>query len=157
MPIAWVSIDGVSGGFSDHLPIYAKFRVAGERNSNRFMSLDKPAVDNAPTKYRPVDYLAGLNGKPPTAKSFTNDKGLRKIDHIGHVFLVESTVSGDFPFRIKIFEQEYTVWAFNEKFRVEMYKRYPVGTPMVFQGELGVHKGQWQFIVRDPQWLEIRP
>ena len=70
--------------------------------------------------------------------------------------MVEATVYCNLPFRIKVFEEEFTVWAYNEKFRVSIYNRYPIGKPMVFLGEVGVHKDKWQFIVRDPSWLEVK-
>jgi endonuclease/exonuclease/phosphatase family metal-dependent hydrolase len=157
VPISWESIDGVSGGFSDHLPVFAEFRRVTENDKNRYLPLIDPGINDDPRDLRPIDYAATAQAKPlRSVKNLGSDTAIKSIDNIGHAFLVDATVSGNFPFRIKIFDEEFTVWAYNEKFRVSIYNRYPLGQPMVFLGELGVHKGKWQFIVRDPSWLEVK-
>jgi Endonuclease/Exonuclease/phosphatase family len=156
VPFAWQSIDGLSGGFSDHLPIYAQFQVVKDNASSKYLQLQNPGTSNAPNVARAVDYAAAANAQSfEDVKSLGSDKKLRTLDNIGHIFKVDSKVSADFPFRVMIFEEEYTVWSHNEKFRVNMYQRFPVGSTMKFLGELGIHKGKWQFVVRDPSWLEV--
>lgn len=156
VPISWEYIDGVGAGFSDHLPVYAQFQVVKDNDKSRFVELTNPGVNDDPSDLNAVDYSFATKAKHRSVKSLGSDKAIKSMENFGHVFLVEATVSADFPFRIKIFDEEFTVWAYNEKFRVNMYKQFPVGKPMVFLGELGVHKGKWQFIVRDPSWLEVK-
>jgi endonuclease/exonuclease/phosphatase family metal-dependent hydrolase len=157
VPISWESIDGMSGGFSDHLPVYANFKLVREGDKKRFMELSNPGKNDSPKELRAVDYAATAQAEPlRSIRELGTDAAIKSTDNLGHAFLVDATVSGDFPFRVKIFDEEYTVWAYNEKFRVDMYKRFPVGKPMKFLGEVGIHKGKWQFIVRDPSWLEVR-
>jgi hypothetical protein len=156
-PIRWQMIDGKSGGFSDHLPVYAQFKRVTEDAKDRYLPLSNPGTNDAPTELRSIDYAATAQAKPfRTVKSLGSDQAIKSIDNIGHAFLVEVTVSGNFPFRIKIFNEEFTVWAYDEKFRVNIYNRYPLEQSMVFLGELGVYKEKWQFIVRDPSWLEVK-
>ncbi len=156
VPISWERVEGNGYGFSDHLPVYAEFRRVTENAKDRFLDLTKPGVNDAPSVLRPVDYSFATNAKHRTAKSLGSDQAIRKTENMGHLFFVEANVSGEKPFRIKIFDEEYTVWSYNEKHRVNMYNRFAVGKPMNFLGELGVHKGKWQFIVRDPAWLDAK-
>lgn len=157
VPISWNSIDGHSGGFSDHLPVVAQFKRVRENSPDRYLTLTNPGTNDAPKILRPIDWASATTAKPRLVKSLGSDAEIKSIDNIGQTFLVEATVSKNFPFAIKIFNEDFTVWAYNEKFRVSIYNRYPIGKPMVFLGELGVYKGKWQFIVRDPSWLEVKP
>jgi hypothetical protein len=70
------------------------------------------------------------------------------------VFLIDAVVSGERPFRIRIFEQEYTVWAFDVNLRREVYSRFPLDKKIKVYAELGLHNGEWQFVVRDTSWLK---
>lgn len=156
VPISWETVEGNGYGFSDHLPVVAKFRRVTENSKDRYLELSSPSIDDAPKNLRSIDYSFATKGKHRTAKSLGSDQAIRKTENMGHLFYVEAMVSGEKPFRIKIFDEEYTVWSYNEKHRVNMYNRFPVGKPMNFLGELGVHKGKWQFIVRDPAWLDAK-
>lgn len=153
VPIAWQFLGDDGAGYSDHLPIRARFRVVDDDQTERFMQLADPSQGRSSRTARPVDYQAVKRADVPRALELDRDEAVRVAEHVGHVFLVEATVSGERPFRVRLFQQDYTVWAFDIDLRRTIYRRFPLGQPMHFYGELGMHRGQWQFVVRDPSWL----
>jgi hypothetical protein len=155
IPVRWNFAGAVGSGFSDHFPVHARFRVAADDDPTRFLTLEKPGrADQTSATPRPIDFAAARQAPVPRAKALGSDAALRQKDRIGHVYRVEAQVSGEHPFRVRIFEEEYNIWAFDLDLRLEIYRRFPAGEPMVFYGELGMHRGEWQFVVRDRSWLE---
>lgn len=158
VPLAWNFEGDVGGGFSDHFPVYAHFRVVDDGDPTRYLRLQIPGqAEQGADAPRSVDYAAVHRSTMPVAQRLGSDAALRQGDHVGQVYLVEARVSGERPFRVRLFEQEYTVWAHDLELRREIYRRYPVEAGMVFYGELGLHRGQWQFLVRARSWLDPSP
>jgi endonuclease/exonuclease/phosphatase family metal-dependent hydrolase len=154
VPLSWNVIEGTGTGFSDHFPISACFRAVDDADTSRYQTLTNPGrAHQTSATPRPVDYEAVRAARVPAARDFGSDAALRQADHIGRVYRVEAEVSGEKPFRIRLFEEDYNIWAFELELRLEIYRRYQVGDRLTLYGELGIHRGQWQFIVRDASWL----
>ncbi|XZE53191.1 endonuclease/exonuclease/phosphatase family protein [Planctomycetaceae bacterium SH139] len=157
MPLRWNWVNNAGTGFSDHLPIYARFRLVETGDSDRLVELSQPG--------RPSETAAELNGTTvnfsgisaasvPSTETLGSDEMIQDVDNVGQVFLVKAIVSGERPFVIKVFEDEYKVWSFDQDLRLKIYDKFPLGAEMKFLGEFGQHEGAWQFIVRDLSWLE---
>lgn len=155
VPWRW-TFDAADGqGVSDHFPLYARFRVVEDQDPNRYLPLVNPGrPDPAPPAPRRVDYGAVQRTQVPAVRELGSDAAIRQARRIGQVYLVEGTVSGERPFRLRVFAEDYLVWAFDLDLRRQIYRRYQVGDRFTILGELGQHRGQWQFIVRDRAWLD---
>jgi len=156
-PLAWRKVNGQGGGVSDHFPIAARFRVVTEDDPHSFFQLDHPSIEQPEidTQPLPVDYSQLPKQTLPTTRQLGSDQAIQRASQLGKVYRVAGTVSGEKPFVIKIFEDDYKVWSFDRDFRMEIYRRFPVGSSIEFYGELDFHEGLWQFVVRDPSWLEV--
>jgi len=159
MPIRWSSFNGEGGGYSDHFPVFARFRVATQNDSKKFVELNQPS---RPTETEAeltgisVDYSDVPQELVLTTEGLGSDAKIQNIDNRGRVILVRAIVSGEKPFVVKVFEDEYAVWSFDLDLRLKIYKRFPVGSEMFFLGELDFHNGKWQFVVHDLSWLDPR-
>ncbi len=160
MPFRWKSVNGSGAGFSDHLPIMARFRVARENDSSRFLELKHPGTEGntiAETSGVKTNHqIADAKGILAT-RDLGSDAAVGNLDGLGKIYLVEATVSAEKPMRIKLFRDEFKIWSFDRDLRTKIYERFPVGSTMKFYGELDFHEGMWQFLVHDESWLSPGP
>ncbi len=156
LPIRWQHATGVGAGYSDHFPLKARFRhVGGEGGSGEYFALRNASRPRPQDREaRPVQYGLVKSAEVPHLTTLGSDQAICDPKHLGHVFLIQAEVSGERPFRLKVFEQEYNLWAFDVALRREVYSRFSVGQSIRFYGEVGIHDGNWQFVVRDVSWLE---
>ncbi len=156
LPLRWRTINGDGTGFSDHLPIAARFRVVEGKDVASFTPLADPGKEetsSAETDGVKIDYRI-RKGSLPKATALGSDKAIQKPSLVGQLFLVDATVTAEKPFRIKLFSDEFKVWSFDETLRMQIYKKFPVGSKARFYGELDFHDGMWQFLIHDATWLE---
>ncbi len=154
MPIRWVFGEDDGGGFSDHLPIYARFHVVNVNAPRRYIEIQSPGNEATGTaKLRWVDYKAALKVEHPSVHDLAGDNEIKDFSKLGHIFRVKGKVSGEKPLRIRIFEDDYNLWAFDVEMRRAIYAKLTVGAEFDIIAELGIHEGQWQFVIRDLAWL----
>lgn len=156
-PLSWTAVNGTGTGVSDHFPITARFRIVTDDDPETFIQLENPSSENPEIDTVPVlvDYSQVPEQLVRKTREMGSDQAIQKVEYIGHVFRVEATVSDEKPFKIRLFEDEFKVWAFDLDLRMEIYRKFPVDSKMEFYGELGFHDGMWQFIVRDSAWLNL--
>ncbi len=155
VPIRWNVVDGTGTGYSDHLPVAARFRTVSGDEPGKFVELNNPGrQEEIASSARKVDYSFVKKSSLSPISEFKTDEAIRKLENLGRTYLIESLVSGEKPFRVRVFEEEYNVWSYDIDLRRQIYSRFPVGSPMTFIGEVGIHEGKWQFVVRDVSWLE---
>ncbi len=158
-PLPWRTVAGIGGGVSDHLPITARFRIVRENDRQRYLTLENASSENRSQDAirLPVDYSQISADLVKHVEEIGNDQTLQDPMHIGHVFKVQATVSGERPLRVKVSDKvsddEFKVWSFDRELRMEIYRRFPLGAKVTFLGELDFHQDMWQFIIRDPAWL----
>jgi hypothetical protein len=156
LPLRWAQAGEAGGGFSDHFPLIAWFRVVPDDDSARFQQLSNPSRDaGGPARLRPVDYAGANLELAPNATEIAERQSLQSVDYHGRLLLVESTVSGDRPFRVKVGEEEFQVWSFDENLRRRIFSENEPGANLTFYGELGRHRGNWQFVIHDESWLRV--
>ncbi len=156
LPLRWRTINGDGAGFSDHLPIAARFRVVEGNDASSFLTLasaGKEGTSSAETDGVKVDFRI-RGGSLPKATALGSDEAIQKASLVGQLFLVDATVTGERPFRIRLFRDDFKVWSFDEEVRKKIYKKFPVGSKAEFYGELDFHDGMWQFLVHDATWLD---
>ena len=147
-PLSWTNFGGGSG-VSDHLPVYARFKLArpGDlaeyRNlSNEAASADRPRVDLRRMDRRaitPVYQLSGLN-----------DEALAK--RIGELFMLDMPLSGTSPARIMIGDRELMVYSPIRDVRDKLDTRQP-GDMVRAIVELDTYRSQPQLVIADETWL----
>lgn len=152
-PIRW-SGEGDGSGFSDHFPLYARFRVVTDDDPNRWLALTRP-TDRDETVFEVfrLDYRRANLGPVPRAVDLPAGTNLRDGSWNGRFLEVRARVSGERPFRIELDGQTWEIWSFDEALRRQIYGRYKVGDTMNFIGEVGIFRGRWQFVIRDASWL----
>lgn len=154
LPIRWVFGDDDGGGFSDHLPVYARFHVVNDNAPRRYIEIQSPGNEATGTaKLRGVDYKAALKVEHPSVHELAGDHEIKDFRKLGHIFRVKGNVSAEKPLRIRVFEDDYNLWAFDVEMRRAIYAKLPVGAEFDIIAELGIHEGKWQFVIRDLAWL----
>jgi len=155
LPIRW-SFDGPAGsGFSDHLPIYAKFITVIDNRPDRFISLRNPSDDTGLASVNKVEYnkidLASVALK---LGNLPEGASLRSDVYRGKIVRVEGEVGRGKGLTVLVRNDVYDVWSFSRPLRDKMRAANKAGDTMRFYGELNQYKGRWQFIVRDETWLK---
>lgn len=156
LPIRWRSVNGNGTGFSDHLPILAKFQILSDNDANSFVQLIKPGVEGD-SSFETKGIKSSFKINPLTitkTKEIGSDEAIQKLELLGHVFLVDAEIVAEKPMRIKLFQDEFKLWSFDEQIRLQIYDKFPVGAKVRFYGELDFHEGMWQFLIHDADWLE---
>lgn len=156
VPNRW-SRGKVPGGFSDHFPLYARFRVLGPGPKDKWMPLTRPSEtaegggDALRVETSPVDLFA-LALKPAELPAETD---IRDGTYNGRVFLIDEKVyvNDQGHVKVKLDGLEYDVFSHNKELRDEMRNRARSAGRLRFYGELGQYRGNWQFVVQGKEWL----
>lgn len=156
LPLRWSATETDGAGFSDHFPIVARFRRGPKPEAAEgYLELVNPSRGERVSGFRAVDFSQVERAEiPRLAERFADDEEIQQLGNLGQVFEISGKVSGERPFRMKVHDHEYNVWSFDVDMRREIYSRYQVGDPIRLIGEVGVHQGKWQFVVRDLGWLK---
>src|SRR5690606_32134629 len=95
-PVRWDGGGAAGGGFSDHLPIFARFRVVPEDRPDRWIALSRPARGETRAEARLVDYARlDLAAQARLPESLPADANLQDGSWNGHLFRIEATVVPD--------------------------------------------------------------
>ncbi len=156
LPNRW-SRGRVPGGFSDHFPLYARFRVVGEGPKDKWMSLTRPSetADGPATPVRievsPVELFA-------TAVKYAElPKGtdIRDGAYTGRIFYIDAPahVNDQGHVKVTLDGVVYDVFSHIREVRDEARNRVRRGDKIRFYGELGQYRGNWQFVLQGKEWL----
>jgi hypothetical protein len=156
LPNRW-SRGKVPGGFSDHFPLYARFRVVETKDKDRWLALNRPSETETgpatvlPVETSPVDLFAHalkFSGLPPGTD-------IGDGTYTGRIFLIEEPcyVNDKGHVKVKLGDREYDVFAHSRQLRAEMREKARAQSLVRFYGELGTFKGNWQFVLHGKEWL----
>lgn len=148
LPWRW-SNAGDGSGASDHFPIAARFRTVDTADPSARLTPDNPGREDAGDEPLRVGYEK-LN--PQRVAAFTPQVARSAASHVGEIFRVRAMVTGLRPLTVEADGAPYLLWSQDEDLLKRM-RSYEKGDKVEFLGELGLHKGKWQFIVHDPAWL----
>ena len=157
LPNRW-SRGKVPGGFSDHFPLYARFKVVGEGPKDKWIALTKPSEtaegSGAPVRVEtsPVDLFAAAI-KPADLPKGTD---IRDGTYTGRIFYIDAPtrVNEQGHVKVTLGDLEYDVFSHNKELRDELRTRVRSGANIRFYGELGQYKGNWQFVLQGKEWLK---
>lgn len=152
-PVRWDGGGPAGAGYSDHLPIYARFRTVHDNRVDRWISLTRPSQTESDPSVRRVSY----DHVDPAAtaidlQSLPADVRLRDGSWSGKLFRVEGESVPDRHPRVRVRGEEYEVYGVDDATRDRLYTQRESGR-LQFYGELGTFKGRWQFVVRSPSWV----
>ena len=157
LPNRW-SRGRVPGGFSDHFPLYARFRLVGPGPRDRWIALTDPSTTpDGPgtalsTDVSPVDLFK-------TAVKFSElPKGtdIRDGAYNGRIFYIDEKcyLNERGHVKVKVGGLEYDVFSHRAEIRDDMRNRVREGKRLRFYGELGTYRGNWQFVIQGKEWLK---
>lgn len=156
LPNRWAR-GAVPAGFSDHFPVYARFRVIGPGPKDKWMPLTRASetpegpgtpvrvetstVDLFATALKPADLPTGAD--------------LRDGSYTGRIFLIDApaNVNEKGHVSVKVGGLDYDVFSHNKELRNTYRERARTSSRLRFYGELGQYKGTWQFVLQGKEWL----
>ena len=156
LPNRW-SRGKVPGGFSDHFPIYARFRSVDTHDKDKWMPLDKPSETETGPSAAVSAEASAVDLFANAVKFSTLPKGtdIRDGTYTGRIFLIEEPcyVNEKGHVKVKLGGLEYDVFAHQKELRDEMRAKARSQSLVRFYGELGQFKGSWQFVLQGKEWL----
>lgn len=156
LPNRW-SRGKVPGGFSDHFPLHARFRVVETHDKDKWLALTRPSENEVgsgapvPVETAPVDLLANA----VKFSALPDGVDIRDGTCNGRIFLVEEPcyVNDKGHVKVKLGGLEYDVFSHQKELRDEMRDKARAGTLVRFYGELGTYRGNWQFVLHGKEWV----
>jgi endonuclease/exonuclease/phosphatase family metal-dependent hydrolase len=148
------------GGFSDHFPILAKFRVAEPNAKDAWMALKNPST-TATGPGEPVLQMSASelfkNAIDPSKESDRAD--FRDGSYHGRIFLIHAPASVDKKGKIsvKVNGLDYDVYAHDKKVLKRLRELAETTKELSFYGALGTYKGRWQFVLHGNEWIATKP
>lgn len=154
LPIRW-SFDGPAGsGFSDHLPIFAKFLTVTDNRTDHYISLRNPSEDTGLASVNKVEFdKIDLEKVAFTLDQLPHGKSLRSDEYKGKIVRVDAEVGRSSRLTVVLRNDTYDLWSFDKALRDKLRAKYKAEDKIHFYGELNQYKGRWQFIIRDPSWV----
>jgi len=159
-PVRW-SHGEVPSGFSDHFPIYASFQTVDTNAPDKFISLKEPSR----TPLGPADPVrvdtstVNLFENALVPEELPQGTDLRDGSFTGRVFHVSAPARIDERGRIyvQVLGQEYVLFTHDRDLRRLMRSSVDKNGHLVFYGELGQYKKEWQFLLHGPEWFPAQP
>lgn len=150
-PISYVNM-GNGKGCSDHLPVYATFRIEGE-DSEPLQQVDISRLgDEHETHHTPIKVDMSLENRTidshPEALATLNEVDL--AERVGDLFLIDTKMGVDHT--ITLGGITYALYAPLYGLR-KTIEAIDTGASVRFVGELGIYRGQLQFLINDPTWM----
>lgn len=152
-PVSWVNL-GTGAGYSDHLPVIASFRYASEAAPLMPYSPQDLGNEREVRHVRiPVDQ--SLEGRAilmhPEQLSEMTVNQLQ--EQVGKLYFVTAE---KMDAQIKVGDTFYGVYVSHSEAR-ERWKAIDTGETVEFVGRFGVYRGNLQFVIEDPSWLDWTP
>jgi endonuclease/exonuclease/phosphatase family metal-dependent hydrolase len=150
-PIAWTNYGG-GAGFSDHLPIFARFRVVEGDGEAGFMELQDPTNEELPAE-RPVVHFERMNRRAvPPADFLAGMSPAERVRQVGELFHIDAQLVASKPARIRVGDLEMEIYSPIRAVRDSLDTLEP-GDSIRAYGDLDVFRGKLQLVIRDPGWL----
>ena len=147
-PLSWTNFGGGSG-FSDHLPIYARFAATRPGENPRYTNLSDEAI----SPERPMVDLRRMDRRaitPVYQLSGLDDSALAQ--RLGELFMVDAPLSGVRPARIKVGSRELMIYSPVREVREALDARAP-GDAVRAIVELDTFRSEPQVVISDSSWL----
>lgn len=150
MPNRW-HFFGDGGGYSDHLPISMKFTAVDDDDPERKMTLVDPGV-NDDEQWEPIPVVYEMPDREQVV--MPEEYGgisLRTPGYFDRLFYVTATMTEDR--QVKVNGEYYDLFSHNRELRDHLSELGGTGEEVRFIGRLGMYRGNWQFVIGDPSYL----
>jgi hypothetical protein len=155
MPARWSSEGPTGGGFSDHLPISARFTTVKDGQADRWIALRKASVEDATAPNAKIDFSkVDFSGIAAATRAIPTGTSLRSETFAGQLLRVEGQIAPGGRHAVVFRGETFDIWSFDEALRNQLRKNYPEGATIRFYGKLGQYRGRWQFVIEDASWVK---
>jgi hypothetical protein len=155
-PIRWSRGENPAG-FSDHFPLFARFRTVDKNAKDRWMPLNQPSrMESGPgTPIRVETSTVDLFDSAVSYPDLPDGTNIRDGSFDGRVFLVEApaTVNEKGHVQITLGGAVYDVFTHNQDLRPLLREAARTSGHLRFYGELGTYRGRWQFVLHGKEWF----
>lgn len=157
LPNRW-SRGQVPGGFSDHFPLYARFRVVGDGPKDKWIPLTRPSETAEGSSAAISATVSPVQLFATAVKYGELPKGtdIRDGTYTGRIFYIDAPthVNDQGHVKVTLDDVVYDVFSHQRELRDELRNRVRRGDKIKFHGELGQYRGNWQFVLQGKEWLE---
>ena len=153
-PIRW-STEGAGGrGFSDHFPISARFITVAENRADRWIALSRPS-DRDPMEpdVNRLTFAVDLS-TALTLGTLPAGANLRDGSYTGKLFRVEGPAADGPLLKVEFAGAVYDLYSPDPAIRDLIAAQRSANRAFRLYGELGIFRGNWQFVVKDASWLK---
>ena len=153
-PMRFQFAGGGRGG-SDHFPVLARFKTVDGDGSRTLALKDPGSESDQPGEILYVDYDLDRPGilKPLPAKTLFEMPEDQWADQIGSLFSVSAKLVSRNPVKVEAGGHVMEVYCPSKETWLSFYRAVD-GHSIRFVGELGVWKGNYQWVIRNPSWVE---
>lgn len=150
-PLAWSNLGG-GAGFSDHLPVFARFRVVSDPTRDGWMKLENP-TDEELSGFRPeVTYARMDRRATPDITMLADLSDRERVRFMGEVFAIDRPVVSVDPLQIEVGDLRLQVWSPLREVREKLDALQP-GDRLQALADLDYWRGNLQVVIRHPGWL----
>ena len=147
-PVSWTNFGGGSG-FSDHLPVSARFKVVERNESVPYKNLTDEVISGK----RPIVDLRKMNRRAvPLHDSLAGRDDRLLAENLGELFSMNHPLVGINPPRIMIGDRELMIYSPIRSIRDELNKR-KVGDVVKAFVELDTYRSVPQVVISDESWI----
>lgn len=156
LPRRWTFDGPAGGGFSDHLPIFAKFVTVPDNRTDRWVALRNASVERTEEMaVARIDYgKMDVEKMAVRADRLPPGANLRSADYRGKIVRVEGIVAAGKRLSVRFAGETYDVWSYDAALRDKLRAAYQEGQSLRFYGELGQYRDRWQFVIHDESWVK---
>ncbi|MDR9418219.1 endonuclease/exonuclease/phosphatase family protein [Gracilimonas sp.] len=135
-------------GYSDHLPISMKFRLAEESIIYSGFSV------NDDEEWKPIEVAYSIPENFISEKEFTSEDPRENPEFYGEYVLATATVTDDYDFVV----EGITYDVYTPAFRLNQVLSDVAGTEqkVKFYGRFSQYRGNWQFIIESRDFITIQ-
>ncbi|KXU37835.1 hypothetical protein AXK12_01365 [Cephaloticoccus capnophilus] len=155
LPKRWSFAGPRGSGFSDHLPIYAKFITVDDGDTERGIWLKNPSANEGIGHVNWVDFSKiDIERVALRLSELGGAAALRDDALKGRIIRVVGRRAAGSRLAVLIDGESFDVWIPEKELRDRLRQRWRAGASVQFYGELGQYGGRWQFVIRDPSWVK---
>ncbi|MGJ8654119.1 MAG: endonuclease/exonuclease/phosphatase family protein [Opitutaceae bacterium] len=148
-PLVWNFVGSTGGGVTDHLPVYARYRVK-EGKRGEFVDIENPSVGNDALDYEmPLAYSNISNLSLEDGAFLADVKDVDLGPYIGRLYQVEGAVTRLKPLLLNVRGAQWPIYSHNQEILEALEASGFENNPPVFRliVNLGMWKGKRQYIV----------
>lgn len=149
-PMRWNNVGG-GVGYSDHLPLVARFRVLDE-DTDGWMSLENPTRESFTDDRPRMDFRVRDRRAVPDAEGLANLGERDRATLLGELFRLDTVLVSERPARVRIGDLEMQIYAPMREIRNRL-DELSVGDSLKTYATLETYRGRFQFVIHDPGWI----